>query len=232
LCSFIRSPFLMPEGPDAPDFADPQRGFQGAPTAGPVRATVGYARWEHEVVTADDALPVVTLTVEYGYTFPLEGPYRDFDLPTDLLSDLGDWQGFFDAYFDPHAGWDSVQARTFWAGRAEDLEYRLRRALWRRARVEVDLWPLIEGSESALKNHSGRRRRCPMCLKVGGRDPGEKRPSPPVRSEALLGWSDSSDVQDNPDPGILRSLNAGLGTNTHSGCVPGRCARTSVGAKW
>jgi hypothetical protein len=72
LCSFIRSPFLMPEGPDAPDFADPQRGFQGSPTAGPVRATVGYARWEHEVVTADDALPVVTLTVEYGYTFPLE----------------------------------------------------------------------------------------------------------------------------------------------------------------
>jgi hypothetical protein len=68
----------------------------------------------------DDELPVVTLTVEYRYTFPLEGPYRNFDLPAELLSDLGEWQGFFDTHFDPHAGWDSVQARASWAGR--DLE--------------------------------------------------------------------------------------------------------------
>lgn len=94
---------------------------------------------------------MVTLTVEYRYTFPLEGPYRDFDLPADLLSDLGEWQGFFDTHFDPHAGWDSVQAKASWAARADDLEFRLRRALWKRARVEVDLWPLSERSESSYE---------------------------------------------------------------------------------
>ncbi len=98
-----------------------------------------------------DELPVVTLTVEYSYTFPLEGPYRGFDLPAALMSDLGDWQGFFDLHFDPHTGWDSDQARVTWAGQADDLAFRLRRALWKKARVEVDLWPLDERSDSSYE---------------------------------------------------------------------------------
>jgi hypothetical protein len=105
-------------------------------------------------VTVSDELLVVTLTVEYRYTFPLEGPYMGFDLPADLLSDLGDWQGFFDLHFDPHTGWDSDQARASWAGEADDLAFRLRRALWKKARVEVDLWPLDERSDS---NHQESR---------------------------------------------------------------------------
>jgi hypothetical protein len=95
-------------------------------------------------MSANEGLPVVTLTVEYRYTLPLEGPYMEFDLSAELLSDLGDWQGYFDSHFDPHTGWDSDQAKDFWAGRADELAFRLRRALWKRARVEVDLWPLDE----------------------------------------------------------------------------------------
>ena len=102
----------------------------------------------------DNELPVVTLTVEYAYTFPLEGPYTEFDLPAGLLSDLGDWQGFFDLHFNPHGGWDSDQARVSWAEQADDLAFRLRRALWEKARVEVDLWPLDEQRSDSSSQES------------------------------------------------------------------------------
>ncbi len=89
------------------------------------------------------AVPVITLSPEYGYALPLEGPFESFDLPASLLDALGDWQQFFENNFVPNTGgWKTPEARRHWAEEAAELEFGLRRAVWERATVAVDLWPL------------------------------------------------------------------------------------------
>jgi hypothetical protein len=59
-----------------------------------------------------------------------------------LLDELGEWQQYFDDNFDPHHGWKTEETKRIWAENAVELEARLRRAVWCKADVEVDLWPL------------------------------------------------------------------------------------------
>jgi hypothetical protein len=64
-----------------------------------------------------------------------------------LWGELGDWQQWFDDHFLPHGGWTSKEARDQWAEKAEDLVWQLKRALWGRAELVVDLWPLTGEDE-------------------------------------------------------------------------------------
>jgi len=88
-------------------------------------------------------LPVITLTPEYGYALPLEGPFEQFDLPGSLLDAMGEWQQYFEDNYDPYAGgWKTHVSQEQWAEEATELEFRLRRAVWGKANVAVHLWPL------------------------------------------------------------------------------------------
>jgi hypothetical protein len=100
-------------------------------------------------VPGADDLPAILLSPEYAYDLPLSGPYRQLDISASLLDALGDWQQFFEDHFDPYAGgWKTEESRRTWAEDAVELEFRLRRAVWSRAIVEVDLWPLGDDDES------------------------------------------------------------------------------------
>lgn len=93
--------------------------------------------------TEADELPVITLSPEYGYDLPLEGPFEQFDISASLLDALGNWQQYFEDNFDPYAaGWRTPEAERRWADEAVELEFGLRRAVWGKATVVVHLWPL------------------------------------------------------------------------------------------
>jgi hypothetical protein len=95
-----------------------------------------------------DELPVITLSPEYGYDLPLEGPFEQFDLPGSLLDAMGEWQQYFEDNFDPYAGgWKTSEAKQHWADKATELEYGLQRAVLGRANVVAHLWPLDESDE-------------------------------------------------------------------------------------
>jgi hypothetical protein len=92
-------------------------------------------------------LPVITLSPEYGYDLPLEGPFQQFDISASLLDALGDWQQYFEDNFDPHAGgWRTSESERRWTDEAVELEFGLRRAVWGRATVVVHLWP-VDGTQ-------------------------------------------------------------------------------------
>jgi hypothetical protein len=69
------------------------------------------------------------------------------DLSGKLWGELGDWQQYFDDHFLPHSGWTSKEARDQWAEKAEDLVWQLKRALWGKAELVVNLWPLTGEDE-------------------------------------------------------------------------------------
>jgi hypothetical protein len=98
--------------------------------------------------TEANELPVITLSPEYGYDLPLEGPFEQFDIPASLLDALGNWQQYFEDNFDPYAaGWGTPEAERRWADEAVELEFGLRRAVRGRATVVVHLWPLNDAQD-------------------------------------------------------------------------------------
>ncbi len=93
-------------------------------------------------------LPTLRFMPEYTAVVPLWGVVlSELQLSGRLLGELGDWQRQFDDNFDPSSGWSSDDVKTDWARRAAVLEMELRIEIKRKARLEVDLWPLDENEE-------------------------------------------------------------------------------------
>ena len=82
---------------------------------------------------------------EYTVELPLwHSEWWELGLPVNLLNDLADWQAQFDAHFDHEQGWSDDGVRRAWQADANALIERLRDALPKDIRLEVDLWPIEE----------------------------------------------------------------------------------------
>lgn len=103
--------------------------------------------WKHWAPQPADqpAVPPdsVKLMPEYSVELPLwHSDWRQLGLSSQLLDDLADWQAEFDANFHPSKGWTDPAVRQRWEEQAVRLIGRLREALPKGTRLEIDLWPL------------------------------------------------------------------------------------------